>query len=242
MMIKMPIGSKRYDLDGVEMEMDTKAFVNGDDRTMIPARFVAEAMGFTVLWDDDTKTVTIYDRKKYFETMDACAYDWAMHWNAMSIATFREMGAIIYKSDNGYYWDNIMLGKDKGVIWDFPKVRKGVAFIHSHGGGEHWTTKSMSREDFNMAKDCNRPLYMVDSGGCLWVYDPLEDKPKQILVREGAPKDARWMNIEVSAEFQTEYFSAGYHSLDEYELGYKADFYNKVHMKGLSYLTEGAIK
>ena len=241
MMIKMPIGSKRYELDGVEMEMDTKSFVNEDDRTMIPARFVAEAMGFTVLWDDKTKTVIIYDRKKYFETMDACAFDWAMHWNAMSIATFREIGAIIYKNDYGYYWDNVLLGKDKGVIWDPTKVRKGVAFIHSHGGGKHWTTKSMSREDFDVAEDCNRTLYMVDSGGCLWIYDPTEDKTKQKLVREGAPKDVRWMDISDSAELQSEYFSAGYTSLDEYEHGYKADYYNKLHMKGLSYLKEVAV-
>lgn len=239
----MPIGSKRYELDGVEMGMDTKAFVNGDDRTMIPARFVAEAMGFTVLWDDDTKTVTIYDRKKYFETMDDCAFDWAMHWNAMSIALFKEMGAIIYKDDNGYYWDDIKISTvdDKELSWNLPKVRKGVAFIHSHGGGEHWSTKSMSKGDFDSAKDCKRPLYMVDSGGCLWVYDPSEDKPKQKLVKEGAPKDARWMDIKASAELQSAYFSVGYHSLDEYELGYKADFYNKLHMKGINYLKEGAV-
>lgn len=239
----MPIGSKRYELDGVEMEMDTKSFVNGDDRTMIPARFVAEAMGFTVLWDDDTKTVTIYDRKKYFETMDACAFDWAMHWNAMSIALFKEMGAIIYKNDDGYYWDDIKISTvdDKELSWSLPKVRKGVAFIHSHGGGEHWSTKSMSKGDFDSAKDCKRPLYMVDSGGCLWVYDPSEDKPKQKLVREGAPQDARWMDIQASAELQSAYFSTGYHNLDEYEHGFKADYYNKLHMKGLNYLKEGAV-
>lgn len=240
-MIKLKIGSKDFEVDGVDLQMDTAPFLK-NSRTFVPIRFVAEGMKLNVDWDNDTQTVTIYDRKKYFETMDECAFDFAMHWNAASIAMFKEIGAIIYKNDDGYYWDNIKVGKDKGVIWNPLEVKKGVAFIHSHGGGEQWTTESMSREDFNVAKDFQRPLYMVDSGGCLWVYNPMEEKPKQKLVREGAPKDARWMNIEVSAEFQTEYFSAGYHSLDEYELGYKADFYNKVHMKGLSYLTEGAIK
>jgi hypothetical protein len=239
-MIKLKIGSRILNKDGQITTMDADPFLK-NSRTFVPLRFIAEAFGKVVEWNNDTQEVTVYDRKKYFETADACAYDWAMYWNAMSIALFKEMGAIIYKSDDGYYWDNIMLGKDKGVIWDFPKVRKGVAFIHSHGGGEHWNTKSMSREDFDMAKDCNRPLYMVDSGGCLWVYDPLEDKPKQTLVREGAPKDARWMDIKASAELQSEYFSVGYHSLDEYEHGYKADYYNKLHMKGLNYLKEGAV-
>ena len=235
------VATKKYELDGVEMEMDTKSYVNGDDRTMVPVRFVAEALGCTVQWDNDTKTVTIYDRKKYFDTVDACAFDFAMHWNAMSIAVFKEIGAIIYQNDNGYYWDNIKCGKDKCVIWSIPEVRKGVAFIHSHSGGQHWSTKSMSKEDCDVSDDCKRPLYMVDSGGCLWVYDPSEEKPKQKLIREGAPKDARWMDIKASAELQREYFSVGYYSLDEYELGYKADFYNKLHMKGLNYLKEEAV-
>lgn len=79
---------------------------------------------------------------------------------------------------------------------------------------------------------------MVDSGGYLWVYDPTEDKPKQRLVKDGAPKDARWMDIAESAKKQSDYFSIGYHSLDDYEYGYKADYFNKIHMRGLSYLKE----
>lgn len=240
-MIKLKIGSRILNKDGQITTMDVVPFLK-NSRTFVPLRFIAEAFGKVVEWNNDTQEVTVYGRKKYFETMDECAFDFAMHWNAASIAMFKEIGAIIYKNDDGYYWDNIKVGKDKGVIWNLTEVRKGVAFIHSHGGGEQWTTESMSREDFNVAKDFQRPLYMVDSGGCLWVYDTTEEKPKQKLVREGAPKDARWMNIEVSAEFQKEYFSTGYYCLDEYKDGYKADFYNKVHMKGLSYLTEGAIK
>lgn len=243
MMLKIKTGTKKYELNGVEKQMDTESFVNKDDRTMVPVRFVAEGMGLKVFWDNDTQTVTIYDRKKYFETMDACAFDWAMHWNAMSIAVFKEMGAVIYKNNDGYYWDDIHISNidDKEFAWDMTKIKKGVAFIHSHCGGEHWATKSMSKGDRDSAKKHNRPLYMVDSGGCLWVYDPTEEKPKQKLVREGAPKDARWMDIKASAELQREYFSTGYHSLDEYELGYKADYYNKLHMRGLNYLKEGAV-
>lgn len=240
-MIKLKIGSRILNKDGQITTMDVEPFLK-NSRTFVPLRFIAEAFGKVVEWNNDTQEVTVYNRKKYFETMDDCAFDWAMHWNAMSIALFKEMGAIIYKDDNGYYWDTVKISKtDKEVVWSIPEVRKGVAYIHSHCGGEHWSTKSMSKGDRDSAKDCKRPLYMVDSGGCLWVYDPSEDKPKQKLVREGAPKDARWMDIQASAELQSEYFSTGYHSLDEYELGYKADFYNKLHMKGLNYLKEGAV-
>ena len=241
-MLKMKIGSKDFEVDGVKLQMDTEPFLK-NSRTFVPIRFVAEGMGSNVEWDNESREVTIYNRKKYFETADACAFDWAMHWNAMSIAVFKEMGGIIYKDDNGYYWDDIHISNvdDKEFAWDITKVKKGVAFIHSHCGGEHWATKSMSKSDKDSAKKHNKPLYMVDSGGCLWVYDPSEDKPKQKLVREGAPKDVRWMDIDDSAELQREYFSAGYYCLDEYEHGYKADYYNKLHMKNLSYLKERAV-
>ena len=240
-MIKMQIGSKRVEVDGAELYMDVAPMQINDSRTMVPIRAVSEGMGLNVDWDEETKTVTIYGRKKYFETADDAAFDWAMHWNAMSIALFKEMDGIIYKDDNGYYWDSVKIGADKEVVWSIPKVREGFAFIHSHSGGEHCYTKTMSSADFRTAKDCKRPLYMVDSGGCLWVYYPTEDKPKQKLVREGAPKDVRWMDISESAQKQAEYFAKGYHDLSEYDFGFKADFYNKLHMKGLSYLKERAV-
>ena len=236
-MIKLKIGSKDIEVDGVKLQMDTAPFLK-DSRTFVPVRFVAEGMGLNVDWNNHTREVTIYGRKKYFETADECAFDWAMYWNCLSIAIFKEMGAIIYKDENGYYWDDVKIGKDKEVSWNIPKVKKGVAFIHSHGGGEHWNTKSMSKADFKSAKDCRRPLYMVDSGGCLWVYAPTEDKPKQKLIREGAPKDARWMDITDSAELQKEYFSTGYYPLDEYAEGYRADYFNKLHMNGKNYIKE----
>lgn len=240
-MIKMQIGSKKVEVDGAELYMDVAPMQINDSRTMVPIRAVSEGMGLNVEWDEETKTVTIYGRKKYFDTADACAFDWAMHWNAMSIALFKEMGGIIYRDGNGYYWDSVKIGADKEVVWSIPKVREGFAFIHSHSGGEHCYTKTMSSADFKTARDCRRPLYMVDSGGCLWVYDPTEDKPKQKLVREGAPKDARWMDITESAKQQSEYFAKGYHDLKEYDFGFKADYYNKLHMKGLSYLKERAV-
>ena len=50
--------------------------------------------------------------------------------------------------------------------------------------------------------------------------------------------DARYLDITKSAELQKEYFSMGYYPLDEYKDGYKADYFNKMHMNGKSYLKE----
>lgn len=234
-MIKLKIGSRILNNDGQIISMDTEPFLK-DSRTFVPIRFISEAMGLNVDWDSDTQEVTIYQRKKYFETADDCAFDFAMYWTCLGIAIFKEIGGVIYKNDKGYYWDDVKIGQDKEIVWDIPKVKKGVAFIHTHGGGKHCETKSMSNADFKSAKDLGRPLYMVDSGGCLWVYNPKEDKPKQKLVREGTPKDARWMDITESAKQHKEYFAKGYYPLDEHTEGYRADYFNKLHINNKTYL------
>jgi len=38
---------------------DTQPYIDSNDRTMIPVRFVTEALGATVTWDQDTQTATI---------------------------------------------------------------------------------------------------------------------------------------------------------------------------------------
>ncbi len=242
MEILLKINSNKIQKDSNIFEMDTCPVLDLEKgRTMVPLRSIAEMFGLDVQWINDTQEIIIRDRKKYFETVDECAFDWAMHWNAMSIALFREMGGIIYQDNNGYYWDTVKIGQDKEVSWGIPQVRKGVAYIHSHSGGMHSNTKTMSGADLRSAKDCQRPLYMVDSGGCLWVYDPNGEK-KQILIKEGAPCDIRWMSIEKNSNLMKEYFKNGYQELNDYkELGFKADYYNKLFMNKLSYMTERAV-
>ena len=56
------IDNEEYEIvKGEESEkakMDTKAIIS-EDRTYAPVRYLAEAFGYTVGWDNDTKTVTI---------------------------------------------------------------------------------------------------------------------------------------------------------------------------------------
>lgn len=56
--IVMVIGSSEPTINGEVAPIDVPALIL-DDRTMTPARFVAEALGAKVEWDDATKTVTI---------------------------------------------------------------------------------------------------------------------------------------------------------------------------------------
>ncbi|OPY59526.1 MAG: hypothetical protein A4E56_03164 [Pelotomaculum sp. PtaU1.Bin065] len=52
------IGSRNYTVNGGKKTMDTTPVIN-DDRTMLPARYVAEALGYDVLWNDEYETVTV---------------------------------------------------------------------------------------------------------------------------------------------------------------------------------------
>lgn len=62
---KLVIGSKKLvvTVDGVQKEvaMDVEPFIS-NNRTMLPIRFVAEALGFKVEWDDPTRTVILTDK------------------------------------------------------------------------------------------------------------------------------------------------------------------------------------
>lgn len=62
----LAIGSNimKKSVDGVEtiVRMDIAPFIK-DGRTMLPIRFVAEALGFNVAWDNSTRTVNLSDKK-----------------------------------------------------------------------------------------------------------------------------------------------------------------------------------
>jgi hypothetical protein len=46
-------------LNGIQLNFDVDPYLNNDDRTMVEARSISEAIGGTISWDGDTETVTI---------------------------------------------------------------------------------------------------------------------------------------------------------------------------------------
>lgn len=60
--IRMPIGKSVYTLNGVEKTMDTAAVIE-HNRTMVPIRFVAEALGYEVGYHHPTRMITISPMK-----------------------------------------------------------------------------------------------------------------------------------------------------------------------------------
>ncbi len=63
--VRMQVGALTYTLDGEEKAMDVPAeftpSVGGNFRTMVPVRFVTEALGYQVEWDQTRNLVVIMD-------------------------------------------------------------------------------------------------------------------------------------------------------------------------------------
>ena len=56
--ISLVVGKSEYTVNSKKMEMDTSVIIV-EDRTFVPARYVAEALGAEVDWDSKTKTAII---------------------------------------------------------------------------------------------------------------------------------------------------------------------------------------
>lgn len=59
--IHMNIGKKTYTVDGEKRTMDTTPLIK-NDRTMVPLRFLVEAFGGEVIWDDANRTAQVQYR------------------------------------------------------------------------------------------------------------------------------------------------------------------------------------
>ncbi len=59
MLIALKVGSSVATVDGRPVTLDTAPIIDRNGRTLVPVRFVAEALGCKVSWDNATRTVTI---------------------------------------------------------------------------------------------------------------------------------------------------------------------------------------
>ena len=59
--VVLQIGSKTAYVNGAETLLDVPAYTE-QDRTMIPTRFLAESLGYTVSWDEKSRTASISEK------------------------------------------------------------------------------------------------------------------------------------------------------------------------------------
>ncbi|WP_297392257.1 stalk domain-containing protein [uncultured Peptoniphilus sp.] len=62
-LIKMKINDVNYSINGQGKKMDAKPFIK-NDRTLVPLRFIVEAIGGEVNWDNDNRLVTVNSKGK----------------------------------------------------------------------------------------------------------------------------------------------------------------------------------
>lgn len=62
-LIKMKINDVNYSINGEGKKMDAKPFIK-NDRTLVPLRFIVEAIGGEVNWDNDNRLVTVNSKGK----------------------------------------------------------------------------------------------------------------------------------------------------------------------------------
>ena len=65
-LIKMKINDVNYSINGEGKKMDAKPFIK-NDRTLVPLRFIVEAIGGEVNWDNDNRLVTVNSKGKIIE-------------------------------------------------------------------------------------------------------------------------------------------------------------------------------
>ncbi len=63
LIVTMTIGDTSYQANGKEATMDCAPYVDENNRTMVPVRFVGQALGATVNWNPSAKTVLIADEE-----------------------------------------------------------------------------------------------------------------------------------------------------------------------------------
>ncbi len=124
------IGSKTYQLNGKDRTMDTEAIIN-NDRTFVPARYVAEAFGAEVSWDQKVKTVyiksgegtTITTGEGNVTDYDGISFDPEKDENTRGIMTVEKHAEFCLKMA-----ESVSFYKKDGELWmkgEFPEVPEG---------------------------------------------------------------------------------------------------------------------
>lgn len=95
--LKMKIGSKSYELDGVRHDMDVACYLDENDRTMVPIRFVSQAMGVAeedVIWHPYYYGVPrkLYPAQSWVQIIDR-KYGTDIRFTIDSLAYVRQVGA-----------------------------------------------------------------------------------------------------------------------------------------------------
>ncbi|MCL6560827.1 MAG: phosphodiester glycosidase family protein [Firmicutes bacterium] len=99
--LKFTVGSNAYTVNGVKKTMDTSPVIAGG-RTMLPARFVAEALGYSVAWEPAARAVLIGTPENLPPPPQDGDYSWTVRYEQKEvwISTGTKTADLIYVNMN----------------------------------------------------------------------------------------------------------------------------------------------
>ncbi|KUO53134.1 MAG: hypothetical protein APF76_03585 [Desulfitibacter sp. BRH_c19] len=110
--LELTIGQKILKIDGNETEMDVAPVVI-EGRTMVPVRFISEALGSSVLWDGDTRNATVIKERRWIDlwpgedimVVDGTAVSLDVEPQIMHGRTMLPLRAVAESLDLSIQWD-----------------------------------------------------------------------------------------------------------------------------------------
>jgi len=108
---ELTIGKKEVSVLGARRTMNTAAIIR-DRRTFVPVRFVAEAFGAVVIWENDTRTVRITDDESEIYRLGEFV------WDIEETDTFEgnSDGFLTIIKESGLVLDERRVGDDQSAV------------------------------------------------------------------------------------------------------------------------------
>lgn len=115
--IKLTIDSKKVFVDGILQELDVPAMIISE-RTLVPLRFIAEAAGLTVAWDDLSRTVSMQTPLPVFSGANI---------NSISMTGANSQYIVSIKGDSDLTnYKNFMLKEPFRVVIDIDQAKLAI--------------------------------------------------------------------------------------------------------------------
>ena len=154
----LTIDKKIIIVNGKEKAMDTEAIVTDQGRTMVPVRFISEALGQTIGWDQDTCSVYIGEGAEFFNNSST---DTLGNWTLYDPLPEYEDNETIYRS-------GIVYGNGQFIL------RTTNQRLFTSFDGTNW--KYVKKMDENFRSDlhcvngkfvswCNNDIFMTSDDG-----------------------------------------------------------------------------
>lgn len=99
--IELIIDRSSIIINGNEITIDTASFIQ-DSRTYLPARFIAEALGYKVDWINNSVVISTMDRETSFNDVEVASYsiEGKISYKVDDMLTKGGLGEVIYDTEN----------------------------------------------------------------------------------------------------------------------------------------------